>query len=122
MIDRTIKQLDEHKIDMSKITSNSVPKDQRMDTNGRELGFMSLPPACPPSTLLPVTCAKADERKQSFGFANSLSSLRCYSIASLQQCIGSFSQERFLGEGLLGRDYKAKLPDGKVAYSLTNLT
>ncbi|XP_026422237.1 protein STRUBBELIG-RECEPTOR FAMILY 3-like [Papaver somniferum] len=41
-------------------------------------------------------------------------SVRSFTIASLQQYTNSFSQENFIGQGMLGSVYKAELPDGKV--------
>lgn len=37
-----------------------------------------------------------------------------YSIADLQVATNSFSQENLIGEGALGRVYKAEFPDGKI--------
>ena len=37
-----------------------------------------------------------------------------YSIADLQMATGSFSQENLIGEGSLGRVYRAEFPNGKV--------
>ncbi|MCL7038061.1 hypothetical protein MKW94_025637 [Papaver nudicaule] len=41
-------------------------------------------------------------------------SVRSFTIASLQQYTNSFSQESFIGQGMLGSVYRAELPDGKV--------
>lgn len=41
-----------------------------------------------------------------------------FTIATLQQCTNSFSEENFIGEGLLGSVYVAELPDGKVEIHL----
>ncbi|XWS19205.1 hypothetical protein CRYUN_Cryun32bG0111100 [Craigia yunnanensis] len=37
-----------------------------------------------------------------------------YSLADLQNATGNFAPGRFLGEGTIGRVYRAKYPDGKV--------
>ncbi|KAG2411308.1 hypothetical protein I3760_Q012600 [Carya illinoinensis] len=50
----------------------------------------------PSKTLYPPTRAKS------------------FTIASLQQYTNSFSQENFIGEGMLGTVYRAQLPDGKL--------
>lgn len=42
-----------------------------------------------------------------------------FSIASLQQYTNSFSEDNFIGEGMLGSVYRAELPDGKVHISFT---
>ncbi|KAL3643406.1 hypothetical protein CASFOL_014221 [Castilleja foliolosa] len=41
-------------------------------------------------------------------------STKMFTIASLQQCTNSFSQENLIGRGTLGMVYRAQLPDGKV--------
>lgn len=42
-----------------------------------------------------------------------------YTIASLQSATNSFSQEFIIGEGSLGRVYKADFPNGKVSFLLS---
>lgn len=44
------------------------------------------------------------------------SSVKMYTVASLQQYTNSFSQENLIGEGTLGSVYRAELPDGKVVF------
>ena len=39
-----------------------------------------------------------------------------YTVASLQSATNSFSQEFLVGEGSLGRVYKADFPNGKVTF------
>ncbi|KAK4368533.1 hypothetical protein RND71_012325 [Anisodus tanguticus] len=43
-----------------------------------------------------------------------LTSVRSYTIASLQQYTNSFSQDNLIGSGMLGTVYRAELPDGKL--------
>lgn len=38
-----------------------------------------------------------------------------YSLADLQNATGNFAGSSLLGEGLIGRVYKAKYPDGRVS-------
>lgn len=40
-----------------------------------------------------------------------------YTVASLQVATNSFCQDSLLGEGSLGRVYKADFPNGKVKYA-----
>ncbi|KAI7744224.1 hypothetical protein M8C21_021866 [Ambrosia artemisiifolia] len=40
--------------------------------------------------------------------------VRCYTIASLQQYTNSFSQDNYIGRGMLGSVYRAQLPNGKL--------
>lgn len=44
------------------------------------------------------------------------SSIKMYTVASLQQYTNSFSDENRIGEGTLGSVYRAELPDGKVVF------
>ena len=41
--------------------------------------------------------------------------ITCYSLADLQTATGNFATGRLLGEGTIGRVYRAKYPDGKVS-------
>ncbi|KAL2932216.1 Protein STRUBBELIG-RECEPTOR FAMILY 3 [Bienertia sinuspersici] len=42
------------------------------------------------------------------------SSVKSFTIASLQQYTDSFSEENLIGEGMIGSVYRAELPDGKL--------
>jgi len=42
-----------------------------------------------------------------------------YTVSSLQVATNSFSQENIIGEGSLGRVYRAEFPNGKVTQKLT---
>lgn len=75
------------------------------------------PPPLPPlnnpfeKVIIRPNVPPVRSRKQSM---EKLSSVRTFSIASLQQYTNSFSQENLLGGGMLGTVYRAELPDGKV--------
>lgn len=56
----------------------------------------------------PAATTKATERQVM------TSSVKIYTVASLQQYTNSFSQENRIGEGTLGSVYRAELPDGKM--------
>lgn len=43
-----------------------------------------------------------------------------YTVASLQTATNSFSQEFLVGEGSLGRVYRAEFPNGKVTFLSLN--
>lgn len=49
----------------------------------------------------------ASQRKVSF-------EITLYTLAGLQTATSNFAMSRLLGEGSIGRVYKAKRPDGKV--------
>lgn len=91
---------DEHEIDMPVSDEYILP-----------------PPPLPPlnnpfeKVIIRPNVPPVRSRKQSM---EKLSSVRTFSIASLQQYTNSFSQENLLGGGKLGTVYRAELPDGKV--------
>ena len=43
--------------------------------------------------------------------------VKSYSVADLQMATGSFSAENLIGEGSIGRVYRAQFDDGKVVSS-----
>jgi hypothetical protein len=45
-----------------------------------------------------------------------------YTVASLQVATNSFCQDSLLGEGSLGRVYKADFSNGKVNYAYCHIT
>jgi len=47
--------------------------------------------------------------------------VKSYSIADLQMATGSFSIENLVGEGSIGRVYRAKFDDGKVFVSIYSM-
>ncbi|EEF40901.1 lrr receptor-linked protein kinase, putative [Ricinus communis] len=61
-----------------------------------------------------VVPAEIYTRSSSTKNLKSSSSLRVFTIATLQQYTNSFSEENFVGEGTLGSVYKAELPDRKL--------
>lgn len=81
--------------------------------------LLQLPPPPLPFPLVekvtakPVAPPEEAARSQSSVNMNS-SSVSVFTIALLQQYTNSFSEENFIGEGLLGSVYRAELPDGKV--------
>lgn len=45
-----------------------------------------------------------------------------YTVATLQTVTNSFGQENIVGEGSLGRVYRAEFPNGKVCFSFIALS
>ncbi|KAL5793847.1 hypothetical protein ACOSP7_002441 [Xanthoceras sorbifolium] len=70
------------------------------------------PPPPPPDKVIikPVVPAEVKPSTKTIP----LTSARSFTIASLQQYTNSFSQENFIGAGMLGSVYRAQLPDGKL--------
>ncbi|RDX85614.1 Protein STRUBBELIG-RECEPTOR FAMILY 3, partial [Mucuna pruriens] len=90
-------------------------------TNDEEKGWCSkLPPlqAAPPHHLpiipgetLIINRAISTKETERQIITNSI---KVYTVASLQQCTNSFSQENYIGEGTLGPVYRAAVPDGTL--------
>ncbi|KAK4491670.1 hypothetical protein RD792_002435 [Penstemon davidsonii] len=98
-----LKQRSDHSIDMTRLDTN---------TESSPLPFPLLPAervVSDPTFIIPLA-----QR----GNASKVDSVKFYTIASLQQYTNSFSQENFVGKGMLGTVYKAQLPDGKVRYKV----
>lgn len=68
----------------------------------------------PPSERHKINGDRGLERKSTSKRAKSPITAITYSIADLQMATNSFSQENLIGEGALGRVYKAELPHGKI--------
>lgn len=68
----------------------------------------------PPSERHKSNGDRGLERKSTSKRAKSPITATTYSIADLQMATNSFSQENLIGEGALGRVYKAEFPDGKI--------
>ncbi|XP_015576216.1 protein STRUBBELIG-RECEPTOR FAMILY 3 [Ricinus communis] len=109
---------DKHGIDPTRMSAQSRNNmDHEIDMN-----FMALQPPPPPPPCLPVdkviinpvVPAEIYTRSSSTKNLKSSSSLRVFTIATLQQYTNSFSEENFVGEGTLGSVYKAELPDRKL--------
>ncbi|KAF3451538.1 hypothetical protein FNV43_RR07633 [Rhamnella rubrinervis] len=110
-------QQDEEAINAKKIAESSMRKrDDGIDMTGMDVDF--LPPPPPPPfpmqkvTVNPVAPAMVSTSRRSVKSVNS-NSVRVFTVAELQQYTNSFSQENFIGAGMLGSVYRAELPDGK---------
>ncbi|KAE8664515.1 Protein STRUBBELIG-RECEPTOR FAMILY 1 [Hibiscus syriacus] len=90
------------------------------DVSGLESGDTRVSPKLQDEQLLNATTRptssrtkkKHEKTREGLMFLN----VSAFSIASLQQYTNSFAEENFIGEGMLGGDYKAELPDGKAPY------
>ena len=71
----------------------------------------------PPSERHKTNGDRGFERKSTSKRAKSPITAITYSIADLQMATNSFSQENLIGEGALGRVYKAEFPNGKVQFT-----
>ncbi|GFP98269.1 protein strubbelig-receptor family 1 [Phtheirospermum japonicum] len=93
-----------------------LKKDHSIDIAGSDDKDLSRGPL--PLPLLRAERVVADPTFASMTMRENASkiveSAKMFTIASLQQCTNSFSQENFIGKGTLGSVYRAQLPDGKV--------
>ncbi|XP_057497290.1 protein STRUBBELIG-RECEPTOR FAMILY 3-like isoform X1 [Actinidia eriantha] len=85
--------------------------DHEIDMTGLDVDI--LPPPPPPPffsidkvTMTPILSPRLPTK--------TLNSIRSFTIASLQQYTNSFSQENFIGGGILGSVYRAEIPTGKL--------
>lgn len=107
----------ENKIDVQSIAESSMhKKDHVVDVTDMEAEF--LPPPPPPfflakDTTNPVGPTRVTTSRCPMKSPNP-SSVKVFTVASLQQYTNSFSEENFIGAGMLGSVYRAKLPDQKV--------
>lgn len=110
----------EQVIDVSLMAASSKHKDheihkKRVDANVNQL---LQPPQPPPLFLRAENAAKSpamtEEAASISSSKTTSSSVSVFTIALLQQYTDSFSEENFIGEGLIGSVYRAELPDGKV--------
>lgn len=104
--------------DRKEVAPVAMSKDAHtIDMTGTTVNSMSTQPAPPPRhfsneniTLKPIMPTVVTEAEKS----TFPSSVKSFTIASLQQYTNSFSQENLIGEGMIGSVYRAELPDRKL--------
>ncbi|KAK8989311.1 hypothetical protein V6N11_063743 [Hibiscus sabdariffa] len=103
--------------------SSRTKKKHEINKGGVDVKSMSIwpplpPPLCPSveegSVSLIMPAEKNESGRFSTGRDSTSLNVSAFSIASLQQYTNSFSEENFIGEGMLGGVYRAELPDGKL--------
>lgn len=117
----TPKLQNEHEVDVKTMSAVSMHKeDDEIDTTSMDMNF--LPPPPPPPffpvekiSVKPMVPIKVTTTRDPSKGLNT-SSVKHFTVALLQQYTNSFSQENFIGEGMLGNVYRAELPDGKVRF------
>ncbi|XP_075497919.1 LOW QUALITY PROTEIN: protein STRUBBELIG-RECEPTOR FAMILY 3-like [Primulina tabacum] len=114
--------------EVNKKQMGGVPRKNyhEIDLSGFDLDVMPPPPPPPPPTPPPpppqpfppqkviVNPIAAVEALAEKPLRLPATSVKAYTIASLQQYTNSFSQENLIGVGMLGNVYRADLPDGKL--------
>ncbi|KAL8152174.1 hypothetical protein V2J09_009934 [Rumex salicifolius] len=93
-----------HTIDMTGIYSSSISKPKPPPRQ-----YSAQKENIKPSSQL-KTSTIVDQNME----LNSPGSVKSFTVAFLQECTNSFSQENRIGEGMLGSVYRAELPDGKL--------
>ncbi|KAL2932217.1 Protein STRUBBELIG-RECEPTOR FAMILY 3 [Bienertia sinuspersici] len=92
---------DAHSIDMTVAAANSISAKPVPPPRHYSNENITLKP------IMPILVTKT--QKSTFP-----SSVKSFTIASLQQYTDSFSEENLIGEGMIGSVYRAELPDGKL--------
>ncbi|KAF8409332.1 hypothetical protein HHK36_005407 [Tetracentron sinense] len=116
---------DGHTIDFRRMGATPKPEDHGIDRMGLDMVLMSPPPPPRPPPppppppvdkviVNPVVPTEVTTGRPSTRSLNLPTSLRSFTIASLQQYTNSFLQENLIGGGMLGNVYRAELPDGKI--------
>lgn len=110
----------ERVMDVRRNTQSSMyMRDNEIDMTDTDDDVLPPPPPPPPpfstdsdieNSVVPTIVSTAGRPMKS----HNLNSVRMYTVASLQQYTSSFSQENFLGEGMLGSVFRAELPYGEV--------
>lgn len=108
--------------DVQRISQTTKPNDHEIDVTRFDMDSIKPPPAPPPPpppslpfdkvVVRPIPAAEIPIKPSTRPLPPT--SVRCYTIASLQQYTNSFTQENLIGEGMLGSVYRAQLPTGKV--------
>ncbi|XP_065873183.1 protein STRUBBELIG-RECEPTOR FAMILY 3-like [Euphorbia lathyris] len=117
-LEKSLKLRDEHVIDMTRVPTRS----RNTMEHDIDAKFIPLQPPPPPPPCLPgnkvignlVVHEEICTRSSSIKSLTSTSSVKIFSIATLQQYTNSFSEEKLLGKGTFGSVYNAELPDGKL--------
>ncbi|XP_022977885.1 protein STRUBBELIG-RECEPTOR FAMILY 3-like isoform X1 [Cucurbita maxima] len=102
-----------------KDASNMSFRDDHTESSSISIDeLLARPPPPPPFSLLstqeiakPIVTADVPSRVPK---KLNTSSLRVFTIASLQQYTNSFSEDNLLGKGMLGSVYRAELPNGRL--------
>lgn len=118
----SLKLQDEHVIDVVKKPTSFSKSDREINMKGVDVSSTAPQPKVPAPPIPPVeratvnttTAALVDRGGNASTSQSSIISASVFSIASLQQYTDSFSEENFVGEGIIGSVYRAELPDGKL--------
>ncbi|KAH7568970.1 hypothetical protein JRO89_XS06G0082500 [Xanthoceras sorbifolium] len=115
-IEPVVQVQDGYGLDGRRMVTSQVPQDEQVIIVMRTA---ELPPPPLPFPLVekvmvkPLAPAQVATKSHPSMHLNS-SSVSVFTIASLQQYTNSFSEDNFIGQGMLGSVYRAELPDGKL--------
>ncbi|XP_065879967.1 protein STRUBBELIG-RECEPTOR FAMILY 3-like [Euphorbia lathyris] len=115
-MEKSLKLQDEHVIDLTRVPTRSR-NTMEHDINANFIPLQPPPPPCVPINKVignSVVHAEICTRSSSIKSLKSTSSVKIFTIATLQQYTNSFSEENLLGKGTFGSVYNAELPDGKL--------
>ncbi|XP_031261601.1 protein STRUBBELIG-like isoform X2 [Pistacia vera] len=102
-----MKPQDGYGVDNRRTGINPKPQDEQLPPPPFPLPLVEKVTVKP---LAPAEVTRSDHPSTSLNSGSTIP----FTIATLQQCTNSFSEENFIGEGMLGSVYIAELPDGKL--------
>lgn len=115
------KPQDEQQVNVQTMTAVPKKDDSVINLGRLDIDLTPPPPPPPPPPTLPQERVIVEPIAPAKDTATRLptrplplTSVKSYTIASLQQYTNSFSQDNLLGSGMLGSVYRVELPNGKV--------
>ncbi|KAF8391396.1 hypothetical protein HHK36_023700 [Tetracentron sinense] len=107
---------DKQEIDVKRMGGIPKQEDHGIDMPGVDMILMPPPPPPPVEKVIvkPIVPTEVTTGRPSTKSVSPPTSVRSFTVASLQQYTESFSQEYLVGGGMLGSVYRAELPDGKI--------
>ncbi|KAI3465714.1 hypothetical protein Pfo_022377 [Paulownia fortunei] len=111
------KRRNEEEVNKQQMSAPPRRNPYEIDISRFDMDMMPPPPPPPPPSekviVNPIIAAEATATRPLTGHLPT-TSVKAYSIASLQQYTNSFSQENLVGGGMLGNVYRAELPGGRL--------
>ncbi|XP_076949126.1 protein STRUBBELIG-RECEPTOR FAMILY 3-like [Bidens hawaiensis] len=104
----SIKPQTDNKMNVERLTAISKQDSMEIDMSQFDIDSWRPPPPPPPLTSQPINLPFEKV------IVEPKVSVRSYTIALLQQDTNSFSQDNFIGRGMLGSVHRAQLPNGKL--------
>ncbi|WOK91912.1 protein STRUBBELIG-RECEPTOR FAMILY 3-like [Canna indica] len=94
------------------VSDNPVEEEHKIDV--RETSVIMPPPHVEKVTVQPIVLSGNAVGTSLKMMNSSATSATSFSVAELQQCTNSFSEENLIRDGMFGKVYLAEFPDGKL--------